>query len=371
MLPSAGAGLRPRMTPRSSGTTSPVGRRRPPSAGRCTRRGSCGATRWWHTRHDGAAGGVRCPSGQLTASTVDEVPWERWAGRKVVSPSWSSSSTPGRSSTRGVAGRMVVWVPSSIRSLNVGSGSEVSCSDPVSSAASTAATYAGARRRAVRSRRRQDAVRDAVDEGGGHRRRLHRAGLDHGGHLGRERLELDPAGGDDATHEAAWADERVGASACVEGEDAPGTGEAHVSGPARQRRRGTGGEVDESECGRVAVEGLLHDRQHAFHDGGAGGRGHGERLPELVDDLLVVGVGEKDPVGATAEEHPRATDVPGFHDHRRLPSFTPTPPSSPITPVPRSRPDLSEPRLDTYPPCGGPAVGAGNRGGYSWHGGGS
>ena len=70
---------------------------------------------------------------------------------------------------------------------------------------------------------------------------------------------------------------------------------------------------------------------------GAGGRGHGQDVPDLLDDLLVSGIGEQHPVGTTAEEHTSPTGVPRFHDQRRLPSYAPTPPSSPITPVRRAR----------------------------------
>jgi hypothetical protein len=131
-------GLRPSTTPRSRGTTSPVGSRSPPSGGRSTRRGSCGATRWWHTRHCGDAGGVRWPRGQLTARTVGAVPWERWAGRIVVAPSWSScgpraSGTPVGAECGSDGVRIVVRVPSSMRAIIIGSGSEVSRAGPVSS----------------------------------------------------------------------------------------------------------------------------------------------------------------------------------------------------------------------------------------------
>ena len=92
-----------------------------------------------------------------------------------------------------------------------------------------------------------------------------------------------------------------------------------------------------------------------------------ERLPELLDDLLVVGVGEQDPVGATAEEHPRAPDVPA------LPRSTSAPlvhaHATIITHHARSPQPARLVRTSTryIPSLRGPAAGAGNQGGLAWH----
>ena len=116
-----------------------------------------------------------------------------------------------------------------------------------------------------------------------------------------------------------------------------GPGHPHVTRPAGEGGRGAGREVDDRQSGRVAVEGLLDDREDPLDDTGARRGGHGQHVPDLLDDLLVVRVGEQHPVGTAADQHTSPTGVPRLDDQRRLPSYAPTPPSSPIAPVRRTR----------------------------------
>ena len=281
VLPSAGAGLRPRMTPRSSGTTSPVGRRRPPSGGplHATRllrrdplvahpaRGEAGGVRWPERAAHGEHRRARCRGRGGRAGRSS-----RRRGRRPRPPG-ASSAAAGRPD----GGVGALLDPRMIE--RVGLGGVVQRAGVLGRV--HAATYAGARRRAVGTLRGEDGVGDAVDEGGGRRRRLDRAGR---GRTGATVAES----GVSSTRSAATTPPTRRRGVARESGSVPAVEAEH----ARRHRRGVrvrtprdsvveAPEVKSTtaSAGRVAVEGLLHDRQHAFHDGGAGGRGHGRAPP--------------------------------------------------------------------------------------------
>ena len=328
MLPSAGAGLRPRTTPRSSGTTSPVGSRSPPSGGRSTRRGSCGATRWWHTRHWGDAGGVRWPSGQLTARTVGAVPCERCAGRKVVEPSWSSCAGRASSPARARCAARTAY------------GSWCGCPPRC---APRAAGRARRCRSAGRCRRRGGGRgcaaagrRDPWPRGSrpGSRRSCRSTGCGAsascaaGAGAGRVEIGLSSTrwARDHAADEPAGGGELVGVGAAVEAQHAA-RARPSVRDPAPRERVVEAPEVKSTTASpggspSKAFSTIARTRSTTVEPGG---RGHGQHVPDLLDDLLVAGIGEQHPVGTTADQHTSPTGVPRIDDQRRLPSYAPTP----------------------------------------------
>ena len=181
---------------------------------------------------------------------------------------------------------------------------------------------------------------------------VHRSGA------GRDRRELDALAADHTADEPAGGGELVGVGAAVEAQHASGPGQS-----GRDRRRGRGrSEAPEVKSTTASPGGSPSKafstiaRTRSTTAGTRGG-GHGQHVPDLLDDLLVSRVGEQHPVGTTAraahQPHwctapPRSTSAPlvrahALHHHPSHQSGA------------RGR-DLSDAGLPTYCPlgdCGG------------------